>query len=1554
MKFAFPGLLSGRFATGLTIFLFLVGALSAFAAPRPVFDLKSGDKVVMVGDTLIEREQSYGYLEEKLTERFPDRDIYFRNLGWSADTPEGISRASFDFDKPGKGFELLTNQIATVQPNVVIVGYGMASSFDGEAGVARFKEGLNKLVDAIQAVCTNKPVKFIFLSPVRHESLGTPLPNPMAHNRDLELYARAVLEVATERNCLFISLFNNLLGDGTQSHPPRPFTENGIHLSPYGYLRMAEAVEKAFVWEPNIWRIRITSDGKVTPGSYGTTITNLTRDRKGVRFSSQDALLVSPYVSDKDGRIPSMDAPSLLQVDGLRSGKYELKIDGVLAVTATDKEWARGVAIDRGPQFDQAEELRREILKKNELYFDRWRPENETYLFGFRQHEQGQNAKEIPMFDPLITEQEARIAKLRQPVSHTFELAQVSKSRASATASPPQKAEATEDALPVPKTSQPLPEFDIAPGFEVSLYAESPLLAKPIQMNFDPQGRLWVVSSEVYPQIQPGQTANDKVLVLEDTTGAGKVDKSTVFADGLLIPTGVEPGDGGVYVGQGTQLLFFKDTQSTGKADEKRVVLSGFGTEDTHHIVHTLRWGPDGQLYFDQSIYIHSHIETPNGVERLNSGGIWHMRTSNLQLGVFLRGFCNPWGHQFDAFGQSFVTDGAGYQGISWGIPGATYFTYADMRRELKSVSPGSYPKFCSLEIIRSPQFPDDWQGNAITCDFRAHRVVRFAIDEKDSGYATREMPDLLRTTNVTFRPIDVKLGPDGALYIADWSNPIIQHGEVDFRDPRRDHEHGRIWRVIAKDRPLLKRTNFVKATNRELLDQLTSWSAYHQQQARRVLTERGKEIIPDLSNWTQSQTNETALLQALWMYQSLDAVQAPLLEKLLNAHDGHVRAAAVRVLSYWHARLPNGMDLLTQRVADDYPRVRVEALRALAQVPSARSAELVLGALDKPMDPFLDYAVWLSINDLARPWADAVKSGVWKIEGHEKQLEYALKAIQPADATDVLAQVLKSRQLAKDGNGPWIELIGKSGGEPEVRRLFEQAASGGFDDAATVRALTAVADAASERGIGKNADVEKLAPLFRNLDVDIQMESLRVAGAWKAQAAVPAIVAIIKDQEGRASAVRVAFEALREIGGKDVIAQLPPIIKETDSRTVRRQAVVTYAALDMEHATPDVLTLLDEIKIEAESADLWRSLLGIKGAGEAIAKALPKSGLSTAMARGGLRAAREGGRNEPELVMALTHGADLEGEGAGLSDAEMKLLADRATKEGDAVRGEAIFRRKEIGCMTCHSIGGVGGKVGPDLTSIGASAQPDYLVESVFYPNRKIKEGYHSVLVDTKDGEEVSGVLARENSEELVLRDATDKEISIPKKNIIGRKLGNSLMPSGLVDGLSTAQQLDLFRFLSELGKPGAFDASKGNVARSWKLYPQTLDLSQFGDEKILNSKFSDGGWFSANSLVNGRLLRSEFRAAIEPVKSRDPAAIFAATQAQVSGGDFSIKLSGCGQDTPVFVDGKLMKATTGADGFERVDAPAGVHTIIVKLPTKNLPEFIQLEASGGTFLVN
>ncbi len=1570
-----PSLLVWLFA----MLCFGPGAPPAGAQNTNVFELRDGDRVVLVGDTLIEREQAYAYAEYVLTTHYPDRHVTFRNLGWSADTPQGQSRVGFDHDKsPDSWFAQLTNSIAQLKPTVILLGYGMANSFNGETAVAQFISDLNKLMDAIQQNAGATRVRWVLLSPVLHEKLPAPLPDPAPHNKQLAAYTKAIGELAARRDAHFVNFFESLQQSNLLPPPP-PLTEDGLHFNAYGYRRAAEALGAGLNWEPHVWRLGFLPGGQVREGSYGlkTFEVDLKDDRARIVFQTEQ-LVYPPWLSSN--RPPFLTAPpNRLRIPNLKPGPYDLEIDGQFVKRTTDVELKSGLIVDRGPQFDQAEELRQAILKKNELFFHRWRPENNTYLFLFRKQEQGQNAKEIPQFDPLIEAQEKKIDELRQPRRHTLELH--ARAGGSKTAPSP----ARQQTPPAPLPALPHPQFDLDPHLEISLYAENPLLAKPIQMNFDAQGRLWVASSEVYPQIKPGQQANDKILVLEDTDGDGHAEKSTVFADGLLIPTGVLPGDGGVYVGASTELLHFRDSDGDGRADQRRVILSGFGTEDTHHILHTLRWGQDGQLYMNQSIYIHTHTETPHGVIRLNSGGILNLRPGTMELGIHMKGLVNSWGHALDDFGQSFATDGAssadaGQGGIFHVVPQAMYLTYAGARRILNSASPGSYPKFAGLEYLRSPHFPEDWQGNFVTCDFRAHRVVRFAMEEKDSSYLTREMPDLVRTKDVTFRPIDVKLGPDGALYIADWSNPIIQHGEVDFRDPRRDHEHGRIWRVTYKDRALAPKLKLLDAGNRELLDHLADANHFAKVQSRRLLTERGTNILGDLVAWTRKQHTEQTLLEALWMFQSIDVVEPRLLEQLLNAQDGRVRAAAVRVLAFWQERLPanpvtlasawqgwppvplalaraeipsaRALDLLAALLADEHPRVRLEALRALARLPTARAAELALSVLDKPMDPVLEYSLWLTINDLAEPWLAALKAGTWKFEGREKQLAYGLKAIEPAQASAVLGQLIGEKPLPRDGSGPWIDLIGQAGTARELRQLYDTVLRHGFSDEATARALASLNQAARLRNVKPSGKVSDVGSLFHHADEPVRLQAVRLAGAWKASGVDLSELGRLAAAKDASPALReAAFAALREIGGPGAIHALTPLVARGGEIGLRRQAMLALAAVKLDRAVPAAVEILLESAAEADALALWRSLLGLKGAAPALARALPKSGIPPPVAKAGLRAAREGGRNEPDLVLALTRGSGLDEGEVSLTEAELKQLAVDVQKQGDPARGELVYRRKDLACVSCHAIGGAGGKVGPDMTSLGASAPVDYLIESVWFPNRKIKEGYHALMVETKDGQEFSGVLVRENSEQLTLRDATGKEINVAKNNINDRRIGTlSLMPAGLIDNLTPPERIDLFRFLSELGKPGPFDATRGNVARVWRVRPGLHTLEQFGEASCVTSDLNNKDWTPIFANVDGRLPADRILEGAAPGKYLGLVGVYAATRLQVSrSGPVKLNLSGA-PDAPIWIDGIAQKP-----GMElSADLASGAHAVVVRLDPKKLSDALRLESSEGNFLAD
>jgi putative heme-binding domain-containing protein len=957
----------------------------------------------------------------------------------------------------------------------------------------------------------------------------------------------------------------------------------------------------------------------------------------------------------------------------------------------------------------------------------------------------------------------------------------------------------------------------------------------------------------------------------------------------------------------------------------------------------------------NQSIYIHSHIETPHGVVRLDSGGILNLRPPTQELGIHMKGLINSWGHHFDRYGQSFATDGAGHEGINWIIPQAMFVTYEGARRTLHGVSPGNYPKFCGLEVIESEHFPEDWQGTMVTCDFRAHRVVRFGINDQGAGYITKELPDIMRTTNVTFRPIDVKVGPDGALYIADWSNPIIQHGEVDFRDPRRDREHGRIWRVTYKGRPLLKKPDLLNATNAELLANLSSKNGHLRQQSRRVLTERGADKIKsDLDAWTQQQTTEQGALEALWMYQSIDAINLDLLKKNLAAKDGRVRAAAARVLSFWHPRIPNALDLVAPLVADEHGRVRVEAVRAAAKIPSARSAELVLSALDKPMDRFTDYAIWLSINDLAEPWVKAVQSGSWKSTGREKYLEFALRAIEPHHAGIVLSKVLSDHPIPQDGSGPWIDLIAKAGSREHLDQLLQKILAGEFNDTATLKSLAAFSEAARLRQITPEKDKSKINTLFSHSHNEIRAASLRLVGQWRLSTYTGELLSLAAKPDLSSQIRTAVFQSLRELGGSDATDGLAKLAAPENPEPTRIEAVKALTSIDLQKGAPLAIEVLSSAENEDTALNLWRALLSNRGAAAVFTQQLPRAGLPAPMVKAGLRAAREGGRNEPNLVLALARNIDEVTEASNLSPQELDRLLAFIREKGDPARGELVYRREELGCVSCHAIGGVGGKVGPDLTSIGASAQPDYLVESMLFPNRKVKEGYHSIIVETQDEMEFSGILIRETDEQLFIRDASNREVSVPKNNIANKRIGGSLMPAGLIDALSEQEQGDLYRFMSELGKPGPYDASKGNVARVWQVIPRTLDVAQFTDDKVVTmdktTTISHNEWQPMFTFVDGRLPKSDLAKLLKSVHYRDPDAVYAKANFEVpKTGPVRLlfpKLS----NAIIWIDGKPVEAREEVS----IELESGRHTLAVKLDAKSLPEFLKVSTPDGTFISN
>jgi len=404
-----------------------------------------------------------------------------------------------------------------------------------------------------------------------------------------------------------------------------------------------------------------------------------------------------------------------------------------------------------------------------------------------------------------------------------------------------------------------LASLRVLDGFEVSLFAsEADGMRKPIQLRFDPDGRLWVCGSVVYPQLKPGEKPHDQVVVLEDTDGDGRADKTTVFADDLLMPTGLELGDGGLYVNSGTELLHLRDADGDGKADQRVVVFRGFGTGDTHQTINSFTWGPSGELLFSQGLHARSRIETPWGLEELQQAGVWRYWPRRARLDPFWSGAMgahNPFGNVFDRWGQPFVLAGNGH--------GIYHLTQAMIRTDHFLEQRWLWNegrKFGGADFVENARWPAANQGELITGGYLQNTVERFRItDEGGSSYKAARLAPLIESTNIAFRVVDARFGPDGALYLADWFNPVIGHYQASFRDPNRDKERGRIWRVVPKAQiadgtSKLGKPNFTKRSTAELLDELKSPERWNRQMAKRVLADRPTaEVTNALKQWLTS-----------------------------------------------------------------------------------------------------------------------------------------------------------------------------------------------------------------------------------------------------------------------------------------------------------------------------------------------------------------------------------------------------------------------------------------------------------------------------------------------------------------------------------------------------------------------------------------------------------------------------------------------------------------------------------------------------------------------------
>ena len=967
-------------------------------------------------------------------------------------------------------------------------------------------------------------------------------------------------------------------------------------------------------------------------------------------------------------------------------------------------------------------------------------------------------------------------------------------------------------AAPSDDPADEMAAFHVKEGFAINLFAsEADGVIKPIQSRFDARGRLWVIGSAVYPQLEPGQVPNDKVVILEDTNADGRVDRSTVFADGLFIPTGIELVSDGCYVGNSTELLLLRDTDGDGRADRREVVLRGFGTGDNHQNLNSFQWGPGGELWFSQGLHSHSRVETPWGVEKLDAAGIWRFRPRQWRLDPFFGSELaphNPWGFVFDDWGQMFVLAGNGH-GIYHPLPTLIRDHRIVQLDQIWKDYRGR--KLCGGDIVGNQHLPEAMQGTMVAGGFMNNAVYHLRITEDGAGFSVSDLPPLVTSSDTRFRPVDVKIGPDGAIYVTDWFNPIIGHYQASFRHPDRDKVHGRIWRITAKGRPLVKQPAIASMPVPELLEQLKSTDRWARLQARRRLAEEDTSIVgAALKRWTASLVPsdpgyEHHLVEALGVYQSHETPEPKLLERLLRATDYRARAAAAEAVWRWQDKLDEPLKMLDVALNDEHPRVRLAAVVAASWVRRPETIDYALQAADRPMDKSLDFALRQCVYVLKSEWLPAFQNQRLAAMKNPQRLEFLVNADATPDTISALRRLLSDGKLDPERREIFLGILAETGSPDDLAMLLDaksMTADGRYAVDRHVRVLTKLKEAARAR---RTKPAGNLAEALRSLERTeaLRILALQLAGIWNVTELWPEALSAAKGP-GSDELHITGGTVLARLRGNAAVTNLLELAEPGRSSGERLGAAVGLAQLDVLAAARVAASLLSGEWTEDRTRELMNALLQRRAGANALAEALRGTAPSRDSARLAMRVMNNAGRTDPKLLAVLNAAAGLEGEVLKPTPEYVTALMTEIRAQGDATRGAVLFKRADLGCVACHSIAGQGGTIGPDLNAIGSGQPLDFIIGAVLEPNKEVKENYEAVEITTADGEMHTGYrLPAAGASEFALRDTTlNRVLRWRRDDVKEIKARGSVMPPGLVNHLTRAELRDLFRYLSELGR--------------------------------------------------------------------------------------------------------------------------------------------------------
>ena len=984
--------------------------------------------------------------------------------------------------------------------------------------------------------------------------------------------------------------------------------------------------------------------------------------------------------------------------------------------------------------------------------------------------------------------------------------------------------------------------MSLPPGFQVSLVAAEPKVVQPIAMCFDERGRLWVVEGMGYPKKRPDGQGADRILILEDVQKDGSYAKVTVFKEGLNLVSGIEVGHGGVWVGAAPEFLFIpKDADD--KAGKPVVLLDGWGFQDTHETLNSFVWGPDGWLYGNHGVFTHSVVGkpgTPEAQRKKINAGVWRFHPTRQLFEVFAEGTSNPWGLDFDARGEFFNT-ACVIPHLYHILPGARYqrqagqhfnpYTYDDIKTiadhahyaggRIHKPDPLKVPEntdavggghaHSGLAIYNGDNFPAAYRGLLIFGNLHGHRLVSDQVVPAGSGFAGHHGNDFLRSNDATFIPVSQRVGPDGALYLSDWSDVQVCHNNT---QEIWDRTNGRLYRVSFGN-PVSRARDLGALADAELVEiALADANEYFVRQARKVLAERGLagvriagESREKLRSVLTADTDPLRRLRALWVLQSANLLDDALLAGALKDAEPSVRGWVVRLIAQqWTAGVPALAELAKTESSAQVRRELASALSCLPLAQRAAIAEPLLARAEDAKDHNIPLLLWYGIEPLVG--ADAARGlALAAVSRHPQTTDFIYRRLA-GDArarSQVLSLALRETDAPRRSSlvGRVVEGVRQAGSfsAPEgwaglVAGLRQGASP---DLLANLNELDALAGDEASRAYYRGHLADEKAPL------PARQRALAVLVASRDRAAAPVIHQVFAEKT-TPSFRRALIQALATVGDENSPAVL-----------ISRFAVFTPEQLG------------DAVAALAGNAAGGKALLVAVAAGKA-----DKALLSPLV----IRQLKSLGDKSIDAQLAAVVGV-VNATKADFAKNKARyeaMLNPAAVRKGDIAAGRQLFTSA---CGICHTFGTIGNQVGPGLAGSNIG-KLDYFLENVLNPNGVIGKDYQLNVFKLKSGATMSGIVQFEDAQSFRLVMPGGAKFTVTKGEVAQREvLPMSLMPEGLLDALTKEQVINLVAYLQF---PDGFPATAPGVWRlEGALEGETLKVISVTGGKTSGQKMSN-----------------------------------------------------------------------------------------------------------------